>query len=349
MIAASRSLSAAAATLMGASVIATSAIAPVEVPVPQLSDAAVSLQASVLDIFAFPAAQQAIANEVEYAALRAVGLAESGIGIGQSLAAVLPTLITTTQQIFARDPLGALTTVEEAAVAAAEVILIPLVASRIDIGQIQLAVQSALLLAQPVAAVELGAGLFAALDAVTRAVITAGQNFVDAVLSLNLANIVTATVDGARDVVASFATAGQDAVDSIVAAQTTLATALAERPAPIPLAAVPSSAAASARTPGAAAPVVPAGAVAADAVTADLGATARESATESATARESATESAAARESATESAAARESAPRRAVARSVASVGAAAAAAAAAAPTKERPAPRRAARAVAAS
>ena len=329
LIAASRSLSAAAATLMGASVIATSAIAPVEVPVPQLSDAAVSLQASVLDIFAFPAAQQAIANEVEYAALRAVGLAESGIGIGQSLAAVLPTLITATQQIFARDPLGALTTVEEAAVGAAEAILVPLVASRIDIGQIQLAVESALLLAQPVAAVELGAGLFAALDAVTRAVITAGQNFVDAVLSLNLANIVTATVDGARDVVASFATAGQDAVDSIVAAQTTLATALAERPAPIPLAAVPSSAAASARTPGAAAPVVPAGAVAADAVTADLGATARESATESA--------------------AARESAPRRAVARSVASVGAAAAAAAAAAPTKERPAPRRAARAVAAS
>ena len=69
--------------------------------------------------------------------------------------------------------------------------------------------ESALLLAQPVAAVELGAGLFAALDAVTRAVITAGQNFVDAVLSLNLGNIVTATVDGARDVVASFATAGQ--------------------------------------------------------------------------------------------------------------------------------------------
>jgi hypothetical protein len=329
VIAARRSLPAAAATLVGASVIATSAIAPVEVAVPRLSDAAVSLQASVLDIFTFPAAQQAIVNEVEYAALWAAGLAESGIGIGQSLAAVLPTLITATQQIFARDPLGALTTVEDAAVGAAEAILIPLVASRIDIGQIQLAVQSALLLAQPVAAVELGAGLFAALDAVTRAVITAGQNFVDAVLSLNLGNIVTATVDGVRDVVASFATAGQDAVDSIVAAQTTLATALAVRPAPIPVAAVPSSAAAYARTPVAAASVVAAEAVAADAVTADLGATARESATEGA--------------------AASESAPRRAVGRSVASDGTEAAAADAAAPTKERPAPRRAARAVAAS
>lgn len=325
MIAARRSLPAAAATLMGASLIATSAIAPVEVAVPRLSDAAVSLQASVLDIFTFPAAQQAIVNEVEYAALWAAGLAESGIGIGQSLTAVLPTLITATQQIFARDPLGALTTVEDAAVGAAEAILVPLVASRIDIGQIQLAVQSALLLAQPVAAVELGAGLFAALDAVTRAVITAGQNFVDAVLSLNLGNIVTATVDGVRDVVASFTTAGQDAVDSIVAAQTTLATALAVRPVPIPVAAVPNSAAASARTPVAATSVVAAEAVTADAEAADLGATARESATEGA--------------------AASESAPRRAVVRSVASDGAEAADVAA--PTKERP--RRAARAVAAS
>jgi hypothetical protein len=310
---------------MGASLIATSAIAPVEVAVPRLSDAAVSLQASVLDIFTFPAVQQAIVNEVEYAALWAVGLAESGIGVGQSLAAVLPTLITATQQVFARDPLGALTTVEDAAIGAAEAILVPLIASRIDIGQIQLAVESALLLARPVAAVELGAGLFAALDAVTRAVITAGQNFVDAVLSLNLANIVTATVDGVRGVVASFATAGQDAVDGIVAAQTTLALALAERPVPIPLAAVPSSAAASARTPVAAASVVAAEAVTADAVTADLGTTARESATEGA--------------------AASESTPRRADARSVASDGTEAAAAAT--PTKERPAPRRAARAVA--
>ena len=244
MIALSRSLTAAGTALMGASLIATSASAPVSVAVPPLSDAAISLQASVLDIFTFPAAQQAIVNEVEYAALWAAGLALSGIGVSQSLAAVLPTLITATQQIFARDPLGALTTVEDAAVGAAEAILVPLVASRIDIGQIQLAVESALLLARPVAAVEFGAGLFAAFDAVTRAVITAGQNFVNAVLSLNLGNIVAATVDGVRDVVTSFGTAGQDAVDGIVAAQSTLAVALAERPVPIPVAAVARSASA---------------------------------------------------------------------------------------------------------
>jgi hypothetical protein len=313
VIALSRSLTAAGTALMGASLIATSASAPVSVAVPPLSDAAISLQASVLDIFTFPAAQQAIVNEVEYAALWAAGLALSGIGVSQSLAAVLPTLITATQQIFARDPLGALTTVEDAAVGAAEAILVPLVASRIDIGQIQLAVESALLLARPVAAVELGAGLFAALDAVTRAVITAGQNFVNAVLSLNLGNIVAATVDGVRDVVTSFGTAGQDAVDGIVAAQSTLALALAERPVPIPVAAVARSASAaapsvpSARATGAAAAAETAAAaeaapaagvtttVVADVVATELGEAARESAAPGASTADSTPRRAAAR------------------------------------------------------
>ena len=86
------------------------------------------------------------------------------------------------------------------------------------------------------AAVELGAGLFGAWDAVTRAVITAGQNFINAVLTLNPANIFAAVVGGVQGVVASFAVGGQLAIDGIVAAQTTLATALAARPVPVPLA-----------------------------------------------------------------------------------------------------------------
>lgn len=332
MIAVSRSLTAAGtAALMGASLVATSAIAPVQVTVPQFSDAAVSLQASVLDIFTFPAVQQSIVNEVEYAALWAAGLALSGIGVSQSLAAVLPTLITATQQIFARDPLGALTTVEEAAVDAAEVILVPLVASRIDIGQIQLAVESALLLARPVAAFELGGGLFAAFNAVTRAVITAGQNFVNAVLSLNLGNIVTATVDGVRGVVTSFGTAGQDVVDSIVTAQTTLAVALAERPVPVPVAAALRSAApAAASSAGIAQGARAVTAVVADAAPAELGD--------------------AARESATRAASTADSTPRRNAARTV-RAGAAedASASAAESPARTAPAPKRAARGAAAS
>ena len=243
VIAISRPFTAAGTALIGASIIATSAIAPVQVTAPRMTDAAIQLQATVLDIFTFPAIRQALTNEVEYAALWAAGLAEAGVGVTQSLAALPATLITATQQIFSRDPLGALTTVEDAAVAAGDAILIPLVVSQIDIGQIQLAVDSARLLADPVAAVELGAGIFGAWDAVTRAVITAGQNFVNAVLTLNPANIIAAVVGGVQGVVASFAVGGQLAVDGIVAAQTTLATALAARPVPIPLAATPARAA----------------------------------------------------------------------------------------------------------
>lgn len=348
MIAVSRSLTAAGtAALMGASLVATSAIAPVQVTVPQFSDAAVSLHASVLDIFTFPAVQQSIVNEVEYAALWAAGLALSGIGVSQSLAAVLPTLITATQQIFARDPLGALTTVEEAAVDAAEVILVPLVASRIDIGQIQLAVESALLLARPVAAFELGGGLFAAFNAVTRAVITAGQNFVNAVLSLNLGNIVTATVDGVRGVVTSFGTAGQDVVDSIVTAQTTLAVALAERPVPVPVAAASKSAApAAASSAGVAQGARAVTAVVAEAAPAELGDAAPAELDDAAPAELGD----AARESATRAASTADSTPRRTAARTV-RAGAAedASASAAESPARTAPAPKRAARGAAAS
>jgi hypothetical protein len=240
VIAVSRPFTAAGTALVGASIIATSAISPVQVTIPRISDAAIELQASVLDIFAFPATQQAVANQVEYAALWAESLAAAGAGVARSLAAIPQTLITATQQVFNRDPLGALTTVEDAAAAAAEAILVPLVLVQVDIGQIQLAVESALLLARPEALVQLGVGLFGAWDTVTRAVITAGQNFVNAVLTLNPANIIAAVVGGVQGVATSFVAGGQVAVDGIVAAQTTLATALAARPAPpLPVASNP--------------------------------------------------------------------------------------------------------------
>lgn len=259
MIAASRSLTAAGTALLGAGLIAASTIAPVHVATPRLSDVAVQLQASVLDIFTFPAWQQAIANEVEFVGIRAVGLAQSATGLAQSLAALPQTLITAAQQTFARDLLGALTTLEEAALAATEATLVPNIAAQIEVGQIQLAIQSALLPAQPIAAVQLGAGLFDAFDTVARALIVAGQSIVDAVLSFNIANIVTAVIDGITDVIAAFGAGGQDAVDGIVAAQTTLATALAARPtppiAPVEAASVAPAAAVSQSAPAPARPV----------------------------------------------------------------------------------------------
>ena len=68
------------------------------------------------------------------------------------------------------------------------------------------------------------------MDEILRAFIVAGQGVVDAVLSFSPGAIVNALVDGTRLVVGSFGDAGQHVVDGIVAAQQTLATALATQP-----------------------------------------------------------------------------------------------------------------------
>lgn len=246
MIAASRSLTVAGtAALLGAGLIASSAITPVHVATPRLSDVAVQLQSSVLDIFTFPTWQQAIANEVEFVAIRAVGLAEGGTGLAQSLAALPEALITATQQTFAGNPLDALTTLEQWGIDLGAATLVPPVLANIDVGQIQLAIQSALLLAQPQAAVLLGSGFYTAFDTIARSFIIAGQDLVSAVLSFNIGDIVQAVVDGVTGIATGFVTGGQAIVDGIVGAQTTLATALATRPVtPIEMASVAAPAAA---------------------------------------------------------------------------------------------------------
>lgn len=231
MIAATRPLATATAALMGAAVIAATPALPSSAPaLPQLSAPEIALTSSVFDIFKFPVWQQALTNEVEFLAIWTDGLAQGSAGFVQSAVELPAALLTATQQVLNRDPLGALTTVEDWTIAAGEATLVPPVAANIEVGQIQLAIQSALLLAQPVAAVHLGSALFNAFDSITRSFIVAGQNFVDAVLSLNIGNMVRAVIDGVAGVVKGFADGGQAIVDGIVDAQTTLATALRARP-----------------------------------------------------------------------------------------------------------------------
>ena len=233
MITTRRPFATAGVALLGAGVIAGSpALAPTSLELPHFAAPEITLQASIFDIFTFPAWQQALANEVEFVAIRASGLAAGGAALAQSLGQLPATVGTAIQQVLSRDPLGALTTVEEWFVASAENTLVPPVLANIDVGQIQLAIQSALLLAEPTAAVQLGTAVFSGADTVARALIIAGQNLVDAVVSLNPAAIVQALVTGVTGVLNSVAIAGQDVVDGIVAAQDTLATALAARPAP---------------------------------------------------------------------------------------------------------------------
>lgn len=231
MIAVTRPLATATAALMGAGVIAAAPALPAGAPaLPRFSAPDIALTSTFFDILTFPAWQQAIANEVEFLAIRTAGLAEAGVGLADSVAQLPETLLTATQQVFSGDALGALTTMETWAIDAGSSTLVPPIAANIEVGQIELAIQSALLLAQPVAAVEFGTGVFTAFDTVARSFIIAGQNFVDAVLSFDLGGIVQAVIDGVTGVLGAFGSGGQAVIDGVVAAQTTLATALATRP-----------------------------------------------------------------------------------------------------------------------
>ncbi len=261
MVTAARPLATAGVALLGAGIIAaTPVVANMPVSVPQLRAPEIALQASIADILGFPVYQQAIANEVEFIAIRAAGLAQSGAGLAESLAALPQTIVTTVGQVLNGDLLGALTTVEEAVIGSLGATFVPTVLANIDVQQIQLAIQGALVLAQPVALVELGTGLFAAFDGVSRAAITATQNLIDAVLSFNIGGIVEAVVGGIQGVTASIFDAGAAVVDGIAAAQTTLVTALKTRPITIlPVAA--KAPAASVTAAQVAAPAAPAEAV----------------------------------------------------------------------------------------
>ncbi len=235
MIAAARPLATATAALLGAGVIAAAPALTTSAPaVPRFTAPDIALTSSIFDILTFPAWQQAIANEVEFLAIRTAGLAQGGAGFAESAAQLPETLLTAAQQVFSGNALDALTTVEEWAFDAGSATLIPPIAANIEVGQIQLAIQSALLAAQPLAAVELGAGLFTAFDDVTRSFIIAGQNIVDAILSFDIGGVVQAVITGVTGVISAFGAGGQAIVDGIVSAQNTLAAALATRPILIP-------------------------------------------------------------------------------------------------------------------
>ena len=263
MNAATRPFAAAGVALMSAGFIAaTPAIAPTTSTLPQVHIPDLALQASIFDIFTFPAYQQAILNEVEFLTIRAAGLAERAQGLTQSVFALPETVSTAVQQTFSGNPLGALDTVEEWAIQSATNTFVPTITANIEVGQIQLAIQSAALVAQPLAWVSLGSGLLGAFDSVSLSVIIATQDLIDALGTFNIGNIVNAVVGGIGDVVEGFVTGGQSLVDGIVGAQTLIADALKARPvqplsaaAATPVAATPVTATPVTAAPAAATPV----------------------------------------------------------------------------------------------
>jgi hypothetical protein len=223
--------------IVGASVIAVTPVAPPphalmpQVAIPEVHLPAVQLSASIIDIFTFPAFQQYVLNQIDDLVTLGVGLGGSAAGLGQSIAAIPSTLVTATQQVLSGDLLGALTTFETYLVGSLVAIGEPTLAAIIERRQRVLAVSEALQEAVPAALIGLGTGIFAAVDGVLRSSIIAGQGVVDALLPLNLGNLVNALVGGTQLVLGSLADGGQDIVDAIVFAQQTIATALAAQPA----------------------------------------------------------------------------------------------------------------------
>lgn len=207
--------------------VAAPPVAVSAVPLPKIE-----LTASVLDILQFPAFKQWVANQVIDVAILGAGWALAGQGLVDSILALPSTIGTALQQVLSRDLLGALTTIEVAVVDAVTAIGGPLLESIIERNQRTLAVQGAMQQAVPEALIGLGTSIFAAIDGVTRAFIVAGQDVVGALLPINLGNLVTAIVDGARLVVQSIGDGAGDIVDGIVFAQQTIATALATQPPP---------------------------------------------------------------------------------------------------------------------
>ena len=224
--------------LVGASVIAVTPVAPPpQALIPQLQITevhmpAVELSASIAAIFTFPALRQFVLNRIDDIATLSVGLAGSAAGLGQSIALLPSTLVTVTQQVLSGDLLGALTTIEAALVGSIVAIGQPTLDAIIERRQRYLAVRQALQVAVPQAIISVVGGAGEAIDGVLRAFIIAGQDLVDAVLSLNPGNIASALVNGTTLVLGSFADGTQSVVDGIVTAQQTLATALAAQPAP---------------------------------------------------------------------------------------------------------------------
>ncbi|ODQ92296.1 hypothetical protein BHQ18_00700 [Mycolicibacterium flavescens] len=191
---------------------------------------AYQLTASIADILQFPALREYIINQITDLATWGVGFAEAGANLTRAIGLLPETLRLLTQQLLSLDLQGALTTIEEALVGTVAAVGLPILDSIITVRERNLAVQLAMQTAVPEAVIGFGAALFGAVDGVLRASIAGGQQVVDAILTLDLGNIVAAFVDATRGFFGSFVEGGQDIVDGIVFVQRTIANALATPP-----------------------------------------------------------------------------------------------------------------------
>lgn len=222
--------------LVGAGAVAMAPITPtppaVNVHVPAVA-AAPQFQLSALEIpyiLTLPVVRQSIRNWGENWVVYLGGFAQSGVGLVQSLLAIPGVTIEIIQQVFDLNFVGAFETFTEAVRDSVVAVGQPLLDSAIWRNQKYLAVQTALQAAWPQAVIDVANGFLTAGNGVVVAVIDGTQDFVAAVLTFDLGNIVDAAVDGTRNFFVSLGDGAGAIIGGIEAAQFGIATALAAEP-----------------------------------------------------------------------------------------------------------------------
>ena len=218
--------------LVGAGAIAMAPISPISAP-PTMMTAPAAVSAAVHSaafeipyILTLPIVRQSILNQIDYWVIRLQGFAEAGTGLVDTLLATPQTLVTITQQLFALDFVGAFDTFSTAARNAVIAVGQPLLDSYVQVNQMNLLVQTALFAAIPTAFISVVNGVLAAGNGVISSVIVGTQGVAQAIASLDLSNIVNATIDGAQGFVQALGSGAGDIVAGIEAAQLGITTAL---------------------------------------------------------------------------------------------------------------------------
>jgi hypothetical protein len=225
--------------LVGATAIAMAPIAPAADV--RAATAAISseFELTALElpyILTLPIVRQQISNWAENWTVYLAGLAKAGVGIGQSVLAIPGVTVEIIQEVLALDFVGAFDTFASAVRDAVMAVGQPLLDSLIWRNQKALVVETALQAAVPQAFIDVINGFLVAGNGVVNSLIVGTQDFIGAVLTLNLGNIINAAIDGTRNFIAALGAGGEAIVAGIEAAQLGISTALATPPPPSPFA-----------------------------------------------------------------------------------------------------------------
>ncbi len=229
--------------LVGASAIALAPIAPpapaldVRAATAAISSVSTEFKLAALElpyILTLPIVRQQIVNWAQNWAVYLAGLGKAGVGLVDSLLAIPGVTVEIVQEVLALNFVGAFDTFTSAARNAVIAVGQPLLDSLIWRNQKLYAVQTALQAAVPKAFIDVINGFLVAGNVVTTSLIEGTQDFIGAVLTLNLSNIINAALDGTKNFVTALGAGAGAIVDGIESAQFGIATALATPPPPVP-------------------------------------------------------------------------------------------------------------------